>query len=85
MKQGKNITRLGFWDELQKIGFSPVQFTFQGLWISTGCALPFKGSEILIEPNTRGEYVLTFYCGDIRLHKYITARQIMNEVREIMK
>jgi len=85
MKKGKNITRLTCWNEMQKIGFSPVKFNFQGLHTSTGCALPFQGSEILIEPTIRGEYCLSFFCGDIRLHKYINARQIMNEVREIIK
>lgn len=85
MKTGKNITRLGCWDELQKIGFSPVKFNFQGLHSSTGCCLPFQGSEVLIEPTIRGEWCISFYCGDIRLHKYITARQIMHEVQEIMK
>ena len=85
MKKGKNITRLTCWNEMQKIGFSPVKFNFQGLQHSIGCALPFQGNEILIEPTIRGEYCLSFFCGDIRLHKYINARQIMNEVREIIK
>jgi hypothetical protein len=85
MKQGKNISRLTCWDQLKKIGFTPVKFNFQGLQTSIGCCLPFKGSEILIQPMTRGEWCIAFYCGEIRLQKYITARQIMHEVNEIMK